>query len=103
MAEHSLVCVPDAIPAEQRGAHFALVRELFGRLAVEQRDLPDGFAITFAPNVYDELVRFVRYERACCPAIRFEIDVGANAADIELRLRGPAGAREFLKAELPLR
>jgi hypothetical protein len=98
-----LVCRPDAIPLLQRAGHFALACKLFQRLGemVEERD--DGYTFRFTADAFEPLARFVANERRCCPAIRFEIQVGAGGGAIELRMSGPAGAREFLAAELPLR
>lgn len=39
-----VVCVPAAIPAAERSAHFVLTRKLFAELAGERRDLPGGYA-----------------------------------------------------------
>lgn len=97
------VCVPDAIPQEERAGHFALAKQLFGRLAIAQQDLPDGYAVHFPAAVFDEIAKFVANERRCCPAIRFEIDVKSAGERIILRMSGPEGAREFLRAELSLK
>lgn len=97
------VCIPDAIPHEERAGHFALAKELFERLAIAQDDLPHGYAVHFSAAVFDQVAKFVGNERRCCPAIRFEIDVSPAGERITLRMSGPEGAREFLKAELPLK
>ncbi|MDE2225780.1 MAG: hypothetical protein KGJ46_10960, partial [Xanthomonadaceae bacterium] len=89
--------------SEQRAAHFSLAKELFQRLAITQEDLPDGYAIQFPASAYEDIVRFVGNERRCCPAIRFEIEVCPAEGPVTLQLKGPEGAREFLKAELPLK
>lgn len=98
-----LVCRPAAIPLARRAAHFALALKLFRRMGelVEERD--DGYTFRFAADAFEPLARFVANERLCCPAIRFEIHVGAGGGAVELRMSGPAGTREFLAAELPLR
>jgi hypothetical protein len=102
MNNSELVCIPDAIPREERAAHFALAKELFQRLATAKEDLPDGYAVHFAPAAFEQLARLVGNERRCCPAIRFAIEVSPANEPIILRMTGPEGAREFLKAELPI-
>jgi hypothetical protein len=96
-----LACVPGAIPADARGAHFALARHLFADAAVERRDWREGYAFRFAPDAFDALARFVANERKCCPFLDFEIAV-ESAGPVWLRLTGPAGTRAFLDAELPI-
>ena len=103
MNKNELVCIPDAIPREERSGHFALAKELFERLAIAQKDLPDGYAVHFPSTSFQQLATFVNNERRCCPAIRFELDVSPDGEPIVLRMTGPEGAREFLKAELPIK
>jgi hypothetical protein len=100
--ESFLACVPDAIPRHARAAHFKLAQRLFRRTRTGFRDLPDGYAFRFPAAAYDEVAAFVRNERACCPAISFELRVEPASGPLWLSMRGPAGAREFLAAELPL-
>lgn len=103
MNKNELVCILDAIPPEERSAHFALAKELFQHLATAQKDLQDGYAVYFPSTSFEQLATFVNNERRCCPAIRFELDVRPAGGPIVLRMTGPEGARDFLKAELPLK
>ena len=93
-----LACVPGAIPAGERPAHFALAARLFGTEARERRALPDGYAFRFDPELFGQVARFVEYERLCCPFLAFTLELAG--AELWLRLTGPAGTREFLDAEL---
>jgi hypothetical protein len=99
---HPLICVPSAIPASERAAHFALAHDIFQGQALSTSELPNGWAVRFDDSSYEAVVRFISNERKCCPAIRFELDVAAASAGLHLRMTGPEGAREFLAAELPL-
>jgi hypothetical protein len=96
-----LACVPGAIPAAERAAHFALIRELFGGAAQERVAHPDGYAFRFAPEALESLARFVANERRCCPFLEFTLTVTAADGPLWLRLAGPPGTREFLDVELP--
>ncbi len=97
-----LACVPAAIPADERPAHFALVGRLFTETVRERRDLPNGLAFRFADDDFEQVARFVANERRCCPFLRFEIAVEPDGGPVRLRMTGPAGTRDFLRAELRL-
>jgi hypothetical protein len=97
-----LACLPSAIPAAERQAHFSLARELFDRRAQERRDLPNGYAIRFADDAFEAAVRFVANERKCCPFMTFELIVAPESGPIWLRMTGPEGTRGVLQTELNL-
>lgn len=96
----TLACVPDAIPASERDAHFARLTRLFTTAVRERRTLPDGYAYRFDADVFDEIARWVSHERRCCPFLAFAIELAAADGAIWVRLTGPVGTREFLDAEL---
>jgi hypothetical protein len=98
-----VACVPSAIPSSERGAHFALARELFINLALERRELPDGYAVRFHARELEAVGRFVANERKCCPFMTFEISVASVSGPLWLRMTGPTGTREVLQAELGLK
>ena len=102
ISEMPLACVPGAIPSAERGAHFARLARLFTESVREKRDVPGGYAFTFDADAFDELTRWISFERRCCPFLRFTIEVTPGAGAIRLQLTGPAGTREFLDAELHL-
>lgn len=65
---------------------------------LERRELEDGFAYRF-PTEDDWLVglnEFIRYERQCCPFLRFVLIVEPDNGPLWLELRGPASTKEFL-------
>jgi hypothetical protein len=98
-----LACVPAAIPAAERQAHFALARELFETRAQERSALPNGYAMSFRPDELEAIARFVANERRCCPFMTFELTVGPESDPLWLRMTGPQGTREVLEAELNLK
>jgi hypothetical protein len=97
-----LACVPAAIPATQRKAHFELARDLVTTRALERLSLPEGYGFRFDPSAFDDVARFVTNERKCCPFLTFEVQVAAQSGAVWLRMTGPAGTREVLDAELNL-
>lgn len=97
-----MACAPDAIPAEQRRAHFALAHQLFSERAQERTDLPNGYAFRFAPESFEAVASFVANERRCCPFMSFELTLTPAPGALWLRMTGPEGTREVLKSELNL-
>jgi hypothetical protein len=95
-------CDMTAIPAEQRGAHHALIRRLMSEAVEQIRELPDGLAFRFPADEYDAVTTFVARERLCCPFLRFTVDVTPEGGPLELRLTGPDGVTPFIRAELHL-
>lgn len=96
-----LACVMDAIPAEERAGHVALATELFGA-AQERREVEGGYAFRFGPEWLEHVTGFVRNERRCCEFLEFGITVAPARGPVWLRLTGPEGTQEFLRAELRL-
>lgn len=97
-----VACVPGAIPAAERSAHFALARKLFAEIAVERKVLSDGYAFRFDASELEAVSRFVANERRCCPFMTFELEVAAAGGPLWLRMTGPEGTRAVLDAELNL-
>jgi hypothetical protein len=87
--ESPLVCIIDAIPEEERAAHFALAAALFRTQTQKRRDVPNGYAFRFTPDTLEALVRFVSKERRCCPFLSFTITVTANSGPVWLEIAGP--------------
>ena len=85
---------------EQQKRREELSRELFsGREGT--RELDDGYEFAFAGGAdwAEKLVSFVVSERECCPFFSFEILFEPGEGPISLRVRGPEGAREFMREE----
>jgi hypothetical protein len=103
-ADHcaELVCVPTALAPEERTAHFALIRQVFGELVLERTELTNGYAYRFEPDALKAVARFVANERKCCPFLDFELAIIAGSGPIWLRMTGPSGTREVLEAELAI-
>jgi hypothetical protein len=103
-----LACVPGAIPAAERRAHFALLARLFTEAVRERRDATggagggaEGYAFRFDADAFADLARWIANERNCCPFLTFAIELAPDGGPIWMRLAGPAGTRELLDAELP--
>lgn len=90
-----------AIPAAERSAHHAVTRHVIAA-ATAIRELADGFVFELAADEYDAVARFVAKERLCCPFLTFVVTARADEPQVELRISGPSGAQEFIRAELRL-
>jgi hypothetical protein len=89
-----------AIPAAERGAHHAVTRHVIAAAAI--RESADGFVFELPAAEYDAVARFVAKERLCCPFLTFVVTARAAQPQLELRITGPTGAKEFIRAELRL-
>lgn len=97
-----LACTPMAIPANERGSHFALGRALLSERALNKQLLDEGYVFTFASNDFQDVVRFVGNERLCCPFMTFSLEIPHSDGPLSLRMTGPLGTREVIDAELGL-
>ena len=97
-----IACVPSAIEATARTAHFDLARELFEKRVEERATLPDGYAFRFPRDSLEDVARFVANERKCCPFMSFELALSPGSGPLWLRMTGPEGTRDVLDAELNL-
>lgn len=48
------------------------------------------------------VTEFVGRERLCCPFLEFVVAEAPERRTVELHIGGPAGAKEFIRAELHL-
>jgi hypothetical protein len=100
-ASPPLACVPGAIPAAERAAHFALLTRLLTHDARERRTLPDGYAYRFDAAAFDDVARWIANERRCCPFLSFTLALSPDDGPLWVQLAGPPGTHAFLDAELP--
>jgi hypothetical protein len=102
VSEIPLACRIDALDSKQRERHGELLRELAGAVTSVE-ETPDGIAVRFParPYVFLRLAEWMELERACCPFLQFGLIFENRVPTMRLDLRGPAGVKEFLRAELP--
>jgi hypothetical protein len=99
-----IACVLTAFTPEERARHDVLLRRL-GERVLEVRELPDGYAYRLAPEAraIAELAEWIGLERACCPFLRFTIEVEPAGGPAWLRLTGGSGVKEFVAATFETR
>lgn len=102
MADAPLACRMEALDSKQRARHAELLSELAGAVT-NVEELPDGIAVRFParPYVFLRLAEWMELERACCPFLDFGLIFENRVPTMRLDLRGPAGVKDFLRAELP--
>lgn len=100
--EIPFACDMTAIAPDDRGAHHELIRRLMSDVVEEIADLPDGLAFRFPATEYDAVAEFVGRERLCCPFLAFALSVTPERGALSLRLTGPDGVKDFIRAELGL-
>ena len=94
-------CDMTAIAPEQRGAHIAIIKRLFGAVQ-STRELSDGYAFKL-PNESDILLaasEFVVNERLCCPFFDFVLEIEREGGPIWLSLKGRDGIKPFIMIEV---
>src|SRR3989442_12870923 len=98
-----IACDLSALSPDQR-ARLREVRSQLRPMVREVRELPDAYAFLLsAPE--GSLVRvaeFIELERRCCPFFKFELEVQEESRAAWLRLKGRAGVKQFIAAELGL-
>ncbi|HET6331649.1 MAG TPA: hypothetical protein VFG30_00455 [Polyangiales bacterium] len=102
--DQPIICIPSALTHKQR----ARARELRARLAgatSNVREESDGYAYAYAYAADPELLRmlgeWIGLERLCCPFLTFEVRWPSGDDAPTLRLSGPEGVKDFLRAEMP--
>lgn len=58
----------------------------------------DGYEYVFdeEPELIDDLVEFINYERRCCPSFNFALLFDSNNGPVRLRIYGSGDIKEFL-------
>jgi hypothetical protein len=64
------------------------------------REEPDGYAYEYPEDaaVFRAASEWISLERRCCPFLSFELRWPSGEHRPSLRLSGPSGVKEFLKA-----
>ena len=96
-----LACDMTALSTSQR-ARYDVLRTQLGKASQEVRELPNGYGLSFAPDLeaYLAISEFVLLERRCCPFLRFNVELEPNCGPLWLRLTGPKGTKPLLREEL---
>lgn len=71
---------------------------------LERKELEAGYAFKFSGTnkTLDELLEFIKTERACCSFFTFGLDISGDKSSVWLKLTGPENTKEFIARELGL-
>lgn len=97
-----IACNTNAIRAAERPRYNDLMKRL--RLAIRERtEIRAGYTFRLDGKSFSlpEVAEWITMERLCCPFLKFQISVSADQSDWVLKLTGPEGVKELLKAEFP--
>jgi len=66
---------------------------------LKKKELKDGYKFKFegTDDLLDELVTFIKSERACCDFFTFNLSISDTKSNIWLSITGPDGTKDFIK------
>jgi hypothetical protein len=71
---------------------------------IDRQELANGYKYQFegSDTLLDQVIAFIKSERACCDFFTFDLSVSDKQSNIWLSITGPEGAKEFIKMEMDL-
>ena len=71
---------------------------------IDRKELEDGYAFKLSgtDEALDELITFIKTERACCDFFTFNLSISGDKKEAWLELTGVDGAKDFITTELGL-
>ena|SRR5215510_4687900 len=94
-------CNMAALSKTERAAHAKVALALLAAVQ-ERKELRDGYAFRLPPAALPTASEWVALESRCCPFFTFELALESRGGPLWLRLRGPEGVKNFIRAELGL-
>ena len=95
-------CDMKSMAPAQRKRHSEVLTPALKSARLSASELPDGYAFQVPSDAktFAAVSEWIGNERLCCPFFEFDIHVGDNSVPITLRITGPEGVKQFIKAEL---
>jgi hypothetical protein len=95
-------CDMKAMTPVQRKRHSEVLSPALKAAKLKTSELPDGYAFQFPSDAktFTTVSEWIGNERLCCPFFEFDIHVGDSSAPMTLRITGPEGVKQFIRAEL---
>ncbi len=100
MSEESIPLACQIENLEQQRQRVAEVRAMF-KQATHVEELVDGYAFSFPDDDLwaEQLLKFILFEKICCPFFTFALIFEAQHTLLRLQLRGSAAAKAIIQAE----
>lgn len=99
--DQPIACDLTVFDSGERSEHIALAKELLAqaRRIIEHTN---GFTFVFdkSPVIDEQIANWVSKEKKCCPFFSFEVTTVTTPPSLNLRIDGPEGTKNILKAEL---
>ena len=94
-----IACVIDSLTRDERARRQDVLTRLERRVTGMSHER-DGltFNLRNEPDTTALAGEFIGYEARCCPFLRFDLAVEAGEGTVTLRMSGPEGAGDFLRA-----
>jgi hypothetical protein len=102
MRQLPLACDPSAFASAESFATHTTEGHRLLSLALDRREVADGWALRL-PNDGDTLISIAHWivdERRCCPFLTFGLECEPDPGGLWLRITGPEGSKDVLRAEL---
>ena len=101
MNDSLFYCDLTALSADQRAEYQTLLPKLV-KMSLGVDEDANAFTVHFTKNEANlrSAAQFMFFEGQCCPFIEFELRVSGKEKHASLKLSGPEGSKDFLRAEL---
>lgn len=96
-------CNMKAMTPVQRKRHSEVLSPALEAAKLKSSEAADGYAFQFPSDAktFATVAEWIGNERLCCPFFEFDVHVGDSTEPLTLRITGPEGVKQFIKAELP--
>jgi hypothetical protein len=96
-------CNIRAMSKFERPRYQQLTKQLLAAVR-ERQEMPDGYKVRIDGSTLSlpEAAEWMSFERLCCPFLTLQLEASGKEQDWFLSLKGPAGVKAVLDAELPL-
>jgi hypothetical protein len=97
-------CHDDPVACSLSGAELrkrvATLLAQFSSLVIATEKLPDGYAFRIRGDRSSiaAAAELIAAERECCRFLAFELTAGTNMGPVIVRVTGPFGSKQFIKA-----
>jgi hypothetical protein len=95
-------CDMKAMTPAQRKRHSDVLSPALKSAKLNTSELADGYAFQFPSDAktFAIISEWIGNERLCCPFFAFDIHVGDSSEPMVLKITGPDGVKQFIRAEL---
>ncbi|HEX5227776.1 MAG TPA: hypothetical protein VFW44_08705 [Bryobacteraceae bacterium] len=100
-ADSPFACDRAALSAQARKRHFDELSPALRARHTAIRELRDGFEFQFPHDTttYQLVAEWVESERLCCPFFDIDVHIEREGGNLELRLTGRPGTKDFIREE----